>query len=508
MGAGLSFPVVTLLLHPAPCDKIIVPLLLSGESLLKRGFQACNLKCPETSLLACSGRWALGPWVGGWALPWGPSRPSPREASEHSTRATRGRRRRTVCGERARRSAQWGASDTALQGTRRRLGAPARASRTYSRARSTRRAKLLTSRRRRVEGRRRRNVGSEGEPRGATFRQPPGRAAGRATGSEAQPLPGSAAGRGSAVGPDSGPGDSRRGGRPSPLPAPPLRASPPGAPEHVPRGPRTRAWRGTGPRTDTKPQGQETAAKVERVQNGLLRRGARTPAGLGAQGPTTGNKDEPRSCKPNTEPGREGRRGRGGSGRRPPPTQGDAKGAADPVRLCGPEGARPAEGDGGHGWGQPAGASVRGRAEQSRELEVAPAPTRAPVATDRSAAGGRSRPCGRGGAAGRRPLPDGESSGFAPLTSPGVEGAPRELDGNVGWKGKTGGRGSGDSARPGRSPPRGSAQCWGRAGAKRASKPRRRPPTARDSVTRSPLSEMIARSSEVVSLKTREGSPL
>lgn len=51
----------------------------------------------------------------------------------------------------------------------------------------------------------------------------------------------------------------------------------------------------------------------------------------------------------------------------------------------------------------------------------------------------------------RRPLPDGESSGFAPLTSPGVEGAPRELDGNVGWKGKTGGRGSGDSARPGRS---------------------------------------------------------
>lgn len=250
-----------------------------------------------------------------------------------------------MCGERARRSAQWGASDTALQGTRRRHGAPARASRTYSRARSTRRAKLLTSRRRRVEGRRRRNVGSEGEPRGATFRQPPGRAAGRATGSEAQPLPGSAAGRGSAVGPDSGPGDSRRGGWPSPPPAPPLRASPPGAPEHVPRGPRTRAWRGTGPRTDTKPQGQETAAKVERVQNGLLRRGARTPAGLGAQGPPTGNKDEPRSCKPNTEPGREGRRGRGGSGRRPPPTQGDAKGAADPVRLCGPEGARPAEGD-------------------------------------------------------------------------------------------------------------------------------------------------------------------
>lgn len=265
-----------------------------------------------------------------------------------------------MCGERARRSAQWGASDTALQGTRRRLGAPARASRTYSRARSTRRAKLLTSRRRRVEGRRRRNVGSEGEPRGATFRQPPGRAAGRATGSEAQPLPGSAAGRGSAVGPDSGPGDSRRGGWPSPLPAPPLRASPPGAPEHVPRGPRTRAWRGTGPRTDTKPQGQETAAKVERVQNGLLRRGARTPAGLGAQGPPTGNKDEPRSCKPNTEPGREGRRGRGGSGRRPPPTQGDAKGAADPVRLCGPEGARPAEGDGGRGWGQPAGASGEG----------------------------------------------------------------------------------------------------------------------------------------------------
>lgn len=216
VGAGLSFPVVTLPLHPAPCDKIIVPLLLSGESLLKRGFQACNLKCPETSLLACSGRWALGPWVGGWALPWGPSRPSPREASEHSTRATRGRRRRTVCGERARRSAQWGASDTALQGTRRRHGAPARASRTYSRARSTRRAKLLTSRRRRVEGRRRRNVGSEGEPRGATFRQPPGRAAGRATGSEAQPLPGSAAGRGSAVGPDSGPGDSGRAAGPAP----------------------------------------------------------------------------------------------------------------------------------------------------------------------------------------------------------------------------------------------------------------------------------------------------
>lgn len=425
VGAGLSFPVVTLPLHPAPCDKIIVPLLLSGESLLKRGFQACNLKCPETSLLACSGRWALGPWVGGWALPWGPSRPSPREASEHSTRATRGRRRRTVCGERARRSAQWGASDTALQGTRRRLGAPARASRTYSRARSTRRAKLLTSRRRRVEGRRRRNVGSEGAPRGATFRQPPGRAAGRATGSEAQPLPGSAAGRGSAVGPDSGPGDSRRGGWPSPPPAPPLRASPPGAPEHVPRGPRTRAWRGTGPRTDTKPQGQETAAKVERVQNGLLRRGARTPAGLGAQGPPTGNKDEPRSCKPNTEPGREGRRGRGGSGRRPPPTQGDAKGAADPVRLCGPEGARPAEGDGGRGWGQPAGASGRGRAEQSRELEVAPAPTRAPVATDRSAAGGRSRPCGRGGAAVEAPPPGtGRAVGLHPSRRPGWKGHP------------------------------------------------------------------------------------
>lgn len=450
MGAGLSFPVVTLPLHPAPCDKIIVPLLLSGESLLKRGFQACNLKCPETSLLACSGRWALGPWVGGWALPWGPSHPSPREASEHSTRATRGRRRRTVCGERARRSAQWGASDTALQGTRRRLGAPARASRTYSRARSTRRAKRLTSRRRRVEGRRRRNVGSEGEPRGATFRQPPGRAAGRATGSEAQPLPGSAAGRGSAVGPDSGPGDSGRGGWPSPLPAPPLRASPPGAPEHVPRGPRTRAWWGTGPRTDTKPQGQETAAKVERVQNGLLRRGARTPAGLGAQGPTTGNKDEPRSCKPNTEPGREGRRGRGGSGRRPPPTQGDAKGAADPVRLCGPEEARPAEGDGGRGWGQPAGASGRGRAEQSRELEVAPAPTRAPVATDRSAAGGRSRPCGRGGAAGRRPLPGrGEQWVCTPHVARGGRGTQRtgRKRGLERKDGRTGQRGLGQ-ARP------------------------------------------------------------
>lgn len=108
----------------------------------------------------------------------------------------------------------------------------------------------------------------------------------------------------------------------------------------------------------------------------------------------------------------------------------------------------------------------------------------------------------------RRPLPGrGEQWVCTPHVAR-VEGAPRELDGNVGWKGKTGGRGSGDSARPGRSPPRGSAQCWGRAGAKRASKPRRRPPTALDSVTRSPSSETIARSSEVVSLKTREGSPL
>lgn len=102
LGAGLSLPGAPAQCAPALCDKIVVPLLLPGESLLESEFQVRSSKHPKTALLACSWRLALGHSAGGWTLLWGPSRPS-RQGSRQAQGpgGTRALERGEGCGEKS-----------------------------------------------------------------------------------------------------------------------------------------------------------------------------------------------------------------------------------------------------------------------------------------------------------------------------------------------------------------------------------------------------------------------